>query len=608
MLGVPKRKYWHKRKVSAGRSRIPQQKPERIFCHFILKEMRRATITGAPQNYSLGPESSRSTLSEDPRKRGREIRDRAYQQECANIVAGFLAQREYDRPLAASALINPSLRDFQSIFRFIHSFIDPAPELGKKFEEEVMQFLKGIKYARASEINKSQLIAITPHSWPVLLSMLAALVEIVYGLEEMLEEDGEEEEEKKVFYNYLYKEYAFYTAGAEENSTADAELQREIDRISKHKKEALAEQRRETERVNREIEKILEMEQELRNLQDQKEQAQKDILKLSVLRKQQEAQELKYRTMEIEAANHLARLQEELAQLHQLNLQLEQEVAMQKIKPEDIKEMTEERDALVLALEGLRSTRAGLASELDALRKRTAALSAEIERNIFAIGSLNLETPVEISIRKNTHAPEFAPVGIGGDNLPNSSLDFSPGLGMFAGRQMDSVENSLSVTGSPEGLLLVGDVFAEQEKARIKLEQEMQEIAQIEENISSQKEIGAALLEMKRQLSLEIESKEEKIRALAALYIEKKEASDEEYRVATHRLDKAETELLKILAEGDNGLFQVEQKLEKLKIKKGRVWGSIVTEEAEVQRLTALVAACKQSLHDRIHEACLALE
>lgn len=125
---------------------------------------------------SLGGNSQSSVIGKDPRP----IREKAFQLNCIKNLISFLAKSGYDKPISQKILTAPSTKDFQQIFKFLYSQIDPTYEFGKKFEDEVPGLLKGIKYPFAGDISKSSLLAVgSIHAWPSLLAMLNWLVELI---------------------------------------------------------------------------------------------------------------------------------------------------------------------------------------------------------------------------------------------------------------------------------------------------------------------------------------------------------------------------------------------------------------------------------------------
>ena len=85
--------------------------------------------------------STQGGLAKDPRN----VRDKAFQQNCIRIILNYLGNRGYPHQVSAKTLQTPTGKDFQAIFRFLYAKLDPAYIFQKKFEEEVSALLKGLK-------------------------------------------------------------------------------------------------------------------------------------------------------------------------------------------------------------------------------------------------------------------------------------------------------------------------------------------------------------------------------------------------------------------------------------------------------------------------------
>lgn len=110
----------------------------------------------------------------------RPIREKSFQNACIMNLLNYLIKSGYDKPISQKILTAPSSKDFQMIFKFLYSKIDPTCDFDKKFEDEVPILLKGLKYPFANEISKSQLYAVgSMHAWPSLLAMLSWLVDLI---------------------------------------------------------------------------------------------------------------------------------------------------------------------------------------------------------------------------------------------------------------------------------------------------------------------------------------------------------------------------------------------------------------------------------------------
>jgi kinetochore protein NDC80 len=165
----------------------PMRRQGEIRLHFILKpdpkywisvcSVRRSSLSRrrSSAHGSGAPGTLANTflpagnLGKDPRPT-----DKATLQAYQNDIYEFLTEHGYQDVLTPKTLIQPTGKDFQSIFRFIYSIYDPSQRVwNKKLEDDVPLLLKAAGYPFASAISKSHLQTIgTKHSWPNMLAML----------------------------------------------------------------------------------------------------------------------------------------------------------------------------------------------------------------------------------------------------------------------------------------------------------------------------------------------------------------------------------------------------------------------------------------------------
>ncbi|ELA47881.1 hypothetical protein VCUG_00601 [Vavraia culicis subsp. floridensis] len=132
--------------------------------------MRRNTLTPARGRLSLAYPSS-------PVPEKRNVRSSSYQEQCITNVQSFLEEHNYENT-SHKSVRNPTLKEFQNLFKFVISFFYKNWEC-KRFEDDAMLLIKQIKYPYVNEINKSHLVTTSPHSWPVVLSFISWMVDMV---------------------------------------------------------------------------------------------------------------------------------------------------------------------------------------------------------------------------------------------------------------------------------------------------------------------------------------------------------------------------------------------------------------------------------------------
>ena len=122
---------------------------------------------------SMAP-NGRVARVKDPRK----LSDKAYMRTQIRNLIDYLTSNCYEHPISPKILTSPTRRDFQNVISFLFHQIDPGFEFGPKFEDDVINFLKAMKYPIG--ISKTSLSAVgSSHTWPALLGALSWLVELL---------------------------------------------------------------------------------------------------------------------------------------------------------------------------------------------------------------------------------------------------------------------------------------------------------------------------------------------------------------------------------------------------------------------------------------------
>jgi kinetochore protein NDC80 len=99
--------------------------------------MGRLSNVGGVAAAAVGPMG----ITKDPRP----IREKSWQANAIRSLINFLVQAGYNQPVSQKTLQAPSAKDFQSIFKFLYSQLDPNYVFQKKFEEEVPVILRGLR-------------------------------------------------------------------------------------------------------------------------------------------------------------------------------------------------------------------------------------------------------------------------------------------------------------------------------------------------------------------------------------------------------------------------------------------------------------------------------
>lgn len=532
---------------------------------------RRTTIGGVSSRVSIS--GARMSISEgdDARGRqGRKIRDKGYQCDCADAIVNFLINNEYESPISQAVLTSPSLKEFQRIFRFIAGFIDPSAEFGvdKRFGDDVVSFIRGLRYPHASEINKSQLLAITPHTWPALLSMLAWLVELCGAAGEVDAHIAPIDECNRIFYEYVYSSYSCFMENRDDGDAIEEELEERMRELNQEKARIISVNKKRLAEVQNAVAQTQGDENAVASQQKRISQIDTDMRKLVSLTPHQKGKMQKYTKLLAEVRGSIEEAGAEVKALEREHAQLERSVSAQQIKPEDVEEMNKERNELAGALGVIKRDRLGLMETLQKIERNVQDRVEEVEKLLFDLGNIKGAFQMDIGLRK------------------------SPGA---AGFFCQSEECSLY--GSPDEEYVSISEFCS------KIGQDMRDA---EEALQDLREQNSTLEELQATLQAELKAREDKMKGYAQIYVEKKEAFEESSKQGMCKMDKMEKDLMRLEIDSENSLFESEQNIERLKIQRNRLESRIAAESAEAEKLSFIIGAslanCKEMSASLIKE------
>ena len=268
----------------------------------------------------------------------------------------FLTYHNYDHAISPKILSSPSGKDFNNIVQFLFRLIDPNLSCPGKFEDEVIQMFKYIRYPY--NISKNGLSAVgSPHSWPQLLASLMWLIELLEYDEEVMNNNEDEMNDfgelddpsatEKVFFSYLRKAYVSFLGGDDD---AYNDLTDEFTQAFQSKNADIVAQTQNLEDQNNELLKeIAEVESRrlvLPQLQAKKKDYENDMGKfenlINQLKKHKEACQAKIQSRQSELDKTNATIKATEENIHALK----EKISVQELSPEDVKRMSEEREHL----------------------------------------------------------------------------------------------------------------------------------------------------------------------------------------------------------------------------------------------------------------------
>ncbi|KAJ1722296.1 kinetochore-associated Ndc80 complex subunit ndc80 [Coemansia erecta] len=309
---------------------------------------------------------SRNGGVKDPRP----IKDRSFLLNAQNRIMSCLSSRGYSGILTPKTLVTPTVKDFQTIFRFLYTQLDPRYSFTKKFVDEALSVLRGIRYPYVGNITKSHIYAAGSMStWPGLLAMLLWMVELIEAVSLMTNpdayaslgapesEDSEHREPAqfvdRVFFDYLSQAYPIWLETGEESAELESMLADQFDqknasliKETADVEQRLADAKEQLERLISEGSDLEKLELERSLLVSDKGKVESYVQKL----------EGRHKRMADAVVNNNQLL--DAAQVEQMRLENEKAevkkiVDAQQISTEDVDRMSEERNQLVETLKNV---------------------------------------------------------------------------------------------------------------------------------------------------------------------------------------------------------------------------------------------------------------
>lgn len=494
---------------------------------------RRPTIS-TPTRPSLAPRAS--ILGDEGRRRDvRKIRDAAYKQQCIDTMYNFLTENGYDQPLTPKTLHSPSIRDFQTIFRFVYSFIEPF-DYGQKFEEDFMAILKSLKYPFANEITRSQLIAVTPHTWPVILSMLAWMVGLIYRNCDESAEDVE-----TFFYNFVCSGYLKFMEGNEDDTEMEAEFERQVAALYKESFNEMDELRKELDAVESSVKSVQVDFDETESLRAKRKEIEDDMEGAEQQGVLLDEKAKKYMKSIESTKEEIFALEEQISELRAELKSLQEQIDEQKINPEDVKVMNAEKIELYKELERLKPEKEELFTALNKLEQELWTRVDEFEKLNFDLQTLMKSAKIRVIKDQNV----VEDVEIEGD--------------------LDELQQELAgATETRRGEVLY--------------------LTELKSKLEEKRAENSSVL---ADYEEKIKHMNDKLFRTGKLYIEKKEVSEIEQRKSQKEMEKIEDELLKLSLESNSSLLLSEQNLQRAKIILDRTVSTICYEREEIGKLVS---------------------
>lgn len=493
--------------------------------------MKRFTMTPQPRKSISIPTSTikpsafpRTSIAADDLKPPRNVRDRAYKQACCENIIKFLTDNNYEAPVNAKTLMNPSNKDFQNIFKFIYSFIDSTPFM--RFEDDIISILRMLRYPYSGEITRSQLSAVTPHTWPVLLSMMNWMVGLVNRSDEAAERASTVENE---FFDFVCEGYGRFMEGNEEDGDIEEEFVARISNLHSKEGEEIEHMRKEAALLANELENLMGKFVDIEKLGNKKKKINDDLNTLILHEKQLENKKSKYIAAIEKLADEISAADAEIDGLIGTKNVLAEQISQQMMNPEDIKGMNAEKMGLLKELEKLKPERERLVKALKGIED---AIADKTEENDALIVELN----------------SF-----------KSGLDLSQCFSESRGLDYSVMAVLETELGNKQESLVNYEIS----------------VATLEDKIADKM---AVLGDLENQYG----HCNQKLQTIGAIYLEKKELSDRSQQKNRNEMDRLDNDLLKLKLENDSAFLKSEKEYSEAKIKLDILVSNIAREKEEI--------------------------
>lgn len=458
-------------------------------------------------------------------------------------MIGFLAENGYDGLVTSKTLANPSNKDFQNIFKFAYSFIDPTPFT--RFEDDAISVIKMLKYPYSSEITRSQLSVVTPHTWPVLLSMLSWLIDLIK--QAYIQEDPTKTIEE-LFFEYVCDGYTRFMEGDDREEEHDTEFVERIEAMHAREAEVNESMRRQHRQLELELEEYKKQFGGIAELETRKKKIVEDLNTLISHEHQLENKKSRYMASIEKLAEEIKEYEQSIENLIQIKNDILSQINQQTVNPDDIKGMNAEKVNLFKELERMKPEREAVVRNL---MKAEGSLAEKIEENERIITELQ---------------------GISQMRMIEDELNELKSLNAAAGTGQDLL------CSREIGALVLQKLEEAVVNRRESLVNYEIHVATLEENISDSAMHLQDLEEQHEHLGT-------KLKTIGAIYLEKKEIADRTRLKSRSDMDRLDNDLLKLKLEGDSVYLRSEKECSEAKIKLDVLLSNIGREREEVSKL-----------------------
>lgn len=555
----------------------------------VMSTGRRSSIYSGNRHSSMGGGGSVGVLSQStsqaPSKDPRPVREKGFKEACMQRIIDYLGRTHYNGNPTIKTLSTPTQKEFVSIFHHLYHQFDPNFQFIKKIDEDVLYCIKTLRYPFADAIPRSQLSAVgSPHSWPNLLAMLNWMVESLEMLGEVFSPEGQMKVDQstnpdKIYFNhYLTKAYQRFLLGDDEFGVAEKALEEESDRQNETMLAEIERLGDENERTEKALQEIRDSQPPLRDLEKMREDTVHDCAKFRA-----HIGKLVGKCEKLTFVNDRLRTQArttevELEQLARLRVELQAQVDAQNISAADVEKMNSNHESLIKSLDtATQQSEEASARLLEHEREAQTKLDG-LERAIQTYNTLGYKIGV---------IPASAPNAKGVD---------------FELEYVDPVEQNRTWLATRPEHLIRTNLRHEVKPALAKLREELgtrgHQLVDEHDRLGEKADEASEALGDKKE---ELEALDAKLIATIEQFDEVRVTTAAETSAANATAEQMERDLSTARISAQNGLLQVEQRLQAVSIEHEQLQHAYAINHEAITR--DVVKALDEVIQFRLHIA-----
>ncbi|KAI8384697.1 HEC/Ndc80p family-domain-containing protein [Radiomyces spectabilis] len=316
---------------------------------------RLSVVSDTAKAYNNGKPQAIAKLHHDPRN----IKDPEFQRNATRTITDYLAEAGYGF-LDKRALRDLTSKEFQNIFKFLQVRIMPTYTYRGRFEDELTEVLKMLRYPLAETINIKAMYPIAAlHTLPTIIALLSWMCEACIVTERIAEElndtnhgfsDGRSDDRddrtmtglddmEELFCDFTVASYHAFMEGVDNRSPIREELQRFFETGMAENKEHAERLREANQKLQQTLQHVEKRGSPLAVLKKRREELESDMKKFEVYCENKEQRIKKYSDLNARVHKESEALEQILYATQADVERLKQEVQRQNVSEEEFDQL-----------------------------------------------------------------------------------------------------------------------------------------------------------------------------------------------------------------------------------------------------------------------------